>query len=304
MNVKGRMAGLTATVTDALASVAQRVQRSLAWVQSGPRGSGSGLIWRSNGIIVTNYHVVVRGHPRVVLADNREFVARLVASDPAVDLAILQINALGLPAAIIGDSRHLRVGQFVLAVGNPWGQRGVVTAGIISGLGTTATPGPRETVPFIRSDVGLAPGNSGGPLVDASGAVIGINAMIVGGDLSVAIPSHVAGALVAEALDRRVILGVGVRPVPLPAEIQRELGAVQAAGLLVVELAPNGPAARAGILPGDILVALAGDPLDQPRALIRALAPHHPGERVPLHLLRGGRWHQAEAELAPRGQAA
>src|SRR5690606_37447640 len=106
-------------------------------------------------------------------------------------------------------------------------------------------------IPVIRSDVGLAPGNSGGPLVDATGAVIGINAMIVGGDLSLAIPSHLAEALVADALDRRTSLGVGVRAIPLPPAIRG-----QAAGLLVVETAPDGPAERAGILPGDILVTL------------------------------------------------
>lgn len=304
MKVDGRIAGLTAALADALVDVAQRVQRGLVLVQSGPRGCGSGIIWRTNGVIVTNHHVVTRGQPRVTLADDREFAARVVASDPEVDLAVLQIDALGLPAVTTGDSRRLRVGQLVLAVGNPWGQRGLVTAGIISGLGSAPTRGRRGSVPLIRSDVGLAPGNSGGPLVDASGAVIGINSMIVGGDLSVAIPSHVASALAAEALDRRVILGVGVRPVPLPATIQSQVRPAQAAGLLVVELAPNGPAARAGVLPGDILVTLGGSPLDEPHALIRALAPYRPGQHVPLHLLRGGQWHQAEAELAPLERAA
>ncbi|HBY96522.1 MAG TPA: peptidase S1, partial [Chloroflexi bacterium] len=245
MNVEGRIAGLTTTLAEALADVAQRVQHSLVLVQSGPRGSGSGIIWRPNGVVVTNHHVVAHGRPRITLADDREFAARVVVNDPEADLAVLQLDALGLPAVTIGDSRHLRVGQLVLAVGNPWGQRGLVTAGVVSGLGETAAQGTRRAVPYIRSDVGLAPGNSGGPLVDATGAVIGINSMIVGGDLSVAIPSHVAGALVADALDRRVILGVGVRPVPLPATIRGQIGAAQAAGLLVVELAPNGPADRA-----------------------------------------------------------
>ncbi len=113
------------------------------------------------------------------------------------------MEADDLPPALIADSRSLRVGQMVLAVGHPWGQRGVVTAGIISGLSSAQTNGPRRSVPVIRSDVTLAPGNSGGPMVNAVGGVVGINTMIIGGDLGVAIPSQLVSAFVAQALDER-----------------------------------------------------------------------------------------------------
>jgi serine protease Do len=126
-----------------------------------------------------------------------------VAQDPEIDLALLQVGKSDLPPAQVADSRRLSVGQVVLAVGHPWGQRGFVTSGIISSLGKAATRGPRRSVPIIRSDATLAPGNSGGPLANATGGVIGINTLVVGGDLGVAIPSHLVEAFVAQALGER-----------------------------------------------------------------------------------------------------
>ena len=206
-------------IADALAEVNQRVQRSLVVVQNGGMGAGAGVIWRQGGYIVTNHHVIAshrdfhfpgagrRGGRRaaantytVTLPDGRELPARVVAREPELDLALLQVEAQGLAPALVADSRGLQVGQVVLAVGHPWGERGVVTAGIISGLGSAETRGPRRTVPIVRSDVVLAPGNSGGPLVNAAGGVVGINTMIVGGDLGVAIPSHVVETFVEQAL--------------------------------------------------------------------------------------------------------
>jgi serine protease Do len=301
MEHKGNFAALAPQ----MAEVIQQVKRSVVVVQRGRRGAGAGVIWRPDGVIVTNHHVIAgRGEPRVTLDDDREFSARVVASDPSVDLAVLRIEALGLPAATIGDSRTLRVGQLVLAVGHPWGQRTFVTAGIVSGCGEVKVRGPRGTAEFVRTDARLAPGNSGGPLVDATGAVIGINAMIFGGDLGVAIPSHLASSIVAEAFGRQVMLGVGVQPVQLPPAFQAQTGRTQAAGLLVVEVTPNAPASRAGIQLGDILIDLGGTPLDEPRSLVRALLPHQPGTQVALHLIRGGQWQHILAELSPLERAA
>jgi serine protease Do len=134
-----------------------------------------------------------------------EVPSRLVAAEPEIDLAILQAELNGdfnsnLPAAPIADSRSLRVGQIVLAIGHPWGQLAAVSVGILTGLGEAQVHGQRGTVPILRTDVGLAPGNSGGPLMNAAGGVIGINTMIVGGDLGVAIPSQVVESFVVEAL--------------------------------------------------------------------------------------------------------
>lgn len=186
MNLNGFLNRLTA----ATAAMIETVSNSLVVVQCGRRGFGAGIIWDSSGLILTNQHVVERGQLQVGLADGRQFPAQVVSRDSEIDLALLKIEAEDLPAAPIADSRSLRVGEFVLAVGHPWGQHGMVTAGLISGLGTAETRGRRGSVEIIRSDVRLAPGNSGGPLVNAAGQVIGLNTMIVGGDLGVAIPIH------------------------------------------------------------------------------------------------------------------
>ncbi len=194
---------LSERLTQALADVVQRIQRSLVLVSDGRRGSGAGVIWRREGYILTNNHVVARGQVWVKLPHGPEVTAQLIARAPEMDLALLKVATHDLTPAPIADSRNLRVGQIVLALGHPWGQPGVVTAGILSGLGSAVTRGRHGTVPILRSDVPLAPGNSGGPLVNITGGVIGINTMIIGGDLSVAIPSHIAEQFVAQALAER-----------------------------------------------------------------------------------------------------
>lgn len=190
----------------ALADVIAAVRSTVVQIRAGGRGVGTGVIWRSDALhseVITNAHVVAGvAHRngaglRVVTADDRSFAAQLLAADPRLDLALLGVNVGRLPAAKMGDSTRLRVGELVFAIGNPWGQPGVVTSGVISGLGSMAIRGVGRTAPYIRSDVLLAPGNSGGPLLNVSGDVIGINAMIFGGDLSVAIPSHVVAEWIA-----------------------------------------------------------------------------------------------------------
>jgi S1-C subfamily serine protease len=185
-----------------MGSVADQVRRSLVIVQGHHHGTGAGVIWRENGIILTNNHVVNSRAPRVTLPDGSQYRGAVLARDPQIDLALLQIDAGGLTPVRVADSRRLRVGQWVLAVGHPWGQPGYVTGGVISALLRAQTqPGGRE-IPVIRTDAALAPGNSGGPLVDASGAVIGINTLIVGGDQSFAIPSHLAEVLAEQVLPK------------------------------------------------------------------------------------------------------
>ncbi|BCX03350.1 MAG: hypothetical protein KatS3mg053_1288 [Candidatus Roseilinea sp.] len=190
----------------AFADAIEVAKACVVQIHSGGRGIGAGVIWRSEAAhseIITNAHVVAGvarrngAGLRVVTADDRSFTAQVLAGDAQLDLALLGVNMGGLPAARIGDSTRLRVGELVFAIGNPWGQTGVVTSGIISGLGSLPVRGMGRTAPYIRSDVLLAPGNSGGPLLNATGAVIGINAMIFGGDLSVAIPSHIVAEWVA-----------------------------------------------------------------------------------------------------------
>jgi serine protease Do len=200
------MIELTTSLADATSEVVHRVQRSLVVLHNGHHGVGAGIIWGQNqrknsSLILTNYHVIAHGRQlRAELEDGSEYPARLLAQAPEFDLALLEIDKGNLPAALIADSHILRVGELVLAIGHPWGQRSAVTAGLVSGLSTAQTSDPNKSIEIIRSDVNLAPGNSGGPLVNANGAVVGINTMILGGDQGIAVPSHIASAFVEETL--------------------------------------------------------------------------------------------------------
>ncbi len=286
---------LSAAVSPAVTELVERVRPSVVQVRSAAGGAGTGVIWRSSGAIVTNDHVVAhaRGSLHVTLTDGRSFPARLAARNPRLDLALLQIDASALPAAAIGDSRGLRVGELVLAIGHPWGQPWVATAGIVSALGEVPVRDDGTTATYIRSDVRLAPGNSGGPLLNARGEVIGINAMIFGGDLAVAIPSHVASEWLALQPRERPALGLSVRRAELPPGDWA--GRIQ--GLIIVAVAAGGAAERAGILLGDLLVDANGQPLEAANALIAVLDAHRSGV-LQFTLVRAGSVSTVEVELS------
>ena len=185
------------TLMSDLAAVVARLRAITVELRTMGRAGGSGVIWRADGLVVTSAHVVagahgVRGHARVVLADSRSLPATLVACDRRLDLALLRVEAMDLPAATVGDSDRLRPGELVLAVGHPFGLAGAVVTGVVH---ARPSPGHRTGPGWIQADLRLAPGNSGGPMADASGRVIGINAMIAGG-LALAVPSHVVQAFV------------------------------------------------------------------------------------------------------------
>jgi len=186
------------TFTQVIDELVQRVLPSLVVVRGQRFGAGAGMVWGADGLILTNNHVVGRRAPIVLLQNDQEYESRLLARDPNVDLALLSIDAAGLtplkPASV-----SPRVGELVFAFGHPWGQRNVITRGIVSAL-ASAQNRRGDTLPIVRSDVPLAPGNSGGPLVNAGGEVVGINAMIIGGDQSVSIAASVAGDFVRKAL--------------------------------------------------------------------------------------------------------
>jgi serine protease Do len=189
------------TFTQVIDELVQRVMPALVIVRGHRFGAGSGIVWDANGLILTNNHVVGRRTPIVILQDDREYESKLLARDPDVDLALLSIDASGLtplqPAPV-----SPRVGEMVFAFGHPWGQRNTVTRGIVSAL-VSAQNRRGETLPVVRSDAPLAPGNSGGPLVNAKGEVVGINAMIIGGDQSVSIAASVATEFVTKVLAKR-----------------------------------------------------------------------------------------------------
>ena len=274
----------------ALADLAQTARASVVQVRSGGRGNGTGVVWRADGAILTNDHVVAhaRGPVQVLLADGRELRAEVKARAPELDLALLQVEANDLPTIQVADSRTLRIGELVFAIGHPWGQPWVTTAGIVSGLGEVPVEGGRRNATYIRSDVRLAPGNSGGPLLNASGAVVGINAMIFGGDLAVAIPSHIATEwLSREPTQPRGRLGVALQPAELPDALRQAAWANRTAGLMVTAVEPGSPAAAAPLMIGDVLLDAGGHSLESVAGLRDALA-ERPGAPLRLYLLRAG----------------
>lgn len=190
-----RMPTILEELNAEIAALVQEVLPSLVQIQSG-RGNGAGTIWHPDGLIVTNAHVVQRQPLSVTLSDGRSLKARLLARDSALDLAALVVDANGLPTIKLEDSRRLRPGELVMALGHPWGVRGAVTAGVV--IGTEAedwTPlpiGRARNREWILVDVMLRPGNSGGPLVSAAGGLLGLNTMVAGPSLGIAVPVHVA----------------------------------------------------------------------------------------------------------------
>jgi serine protease Do len=200
------------TFTQVIHELVEQVMPALVVVRGHRFGAGSGIVWDENGLILTNNHVVGRHTPIVLLQDDGEYESRLIARDPDVDLALLSIDTTNLtplkPAPI-----SPRIGEIVFAFGHPWGQRNTVTRGIVSAL-VTAQNRRGEKLPVVRSDAPLAPGNSGGPLVNAKGEVVGINAMIIGGDQSVSIAASVASDFVKKALSEWVNKKVKVQPTP------------------------------------------------------------------------------------------
>lgn len=276
---------------DTFGEVAEHLRRATVQVLSeGPqRGGGSGIIWRTDGLILTNAHVARSLRPVVELWDGRRLDARVAVADPRRDLAALRVPADGLPAATAGDSDRLRPGELVIAVGNPLGFRGALATGVIHSVGRMPGMGSQ---PWVRATVRLAPGNSGGPLANANGEVIGVNTAIVHG-LGLAVPS---GA-VREFLRRgaRPRLGVVLRPVAYD-------GA--RLGMLILDVEAGSAADTASLRIGDILIGIRGSPLESMDALSDAL--DSADGAVPLQFLRGDRRRvrEAVARIKMRAEAA
>ena len=185
-----------------LSSVVEAVQRSLVHVRNGKRGSGAGTIWHPQGLIVTNAHVAGRGPLKVELPNGHMLPAQILARDPNRDLAALRVEANDLPSVQLGDSQRLRPGEWVMAVGHPWGVPGAATAGVVIGMGTEWPELPRNGRDWVVVSLHMRPGHSGGPLVDVHGRLVGINTMINGPDVGVAIPVHVVVEFLRQALRR------------------------------------------------------------------------------------------------------
>lgn len=258
-----------------LGEIAERVRRFTVLLQPGGRGSGSGVVWSTDGLIVTNAHVAQGKRPTVTLWDGREFRAEILQRDPRCDLAALHIAADDLVAGAPADSGSVRPGQLAIAVGNPLGFVGALTTGVVHAVGPLRGLGTRA---WLQADVRLAPGNSGGPLADVQGRVMGINTMVAG-RLSLAIPSNeVAQFLKGEA--QGSWLGVTLQPVRLPRPSLRSVG------LVLVEVEPGSPAARASLLPGDILVGSEAGAFSSVEDLTAILQSNEP-RVLRLEFLRG-----------------
>lgn len=259
-------------------------------------GTGSGFIISSDGFVVTNSHVI-SGAERIegMLQDGRTFQARVVGDDPATDLAVVKMDGENLATVSFGESRRLQVGQIAIAIGNPYGFQYSVTAGVVSALGRTLrSQSGRLIDDVIQTDAALNPGNSGGPLVNSHGEVIGVNTAVIlpAQGLCFAVASDLArfvvGKLILEGRVRRGVLGIGAQTVPLPPKWLNTLQLTTKGGIQVQSLEPGGAAAQSELRSGDIIVQFEGKPLDSIDALHKALDEHTIGRPVSLWVLRDG----------------
>jgi S1-C subfamily serine protease len=260
-------------------------------------GAGSAVTFTDDGFLLTSAHVVAGGTTggTATFSDGSESQFDIVGADPLSDLAVLRSRSVGAPPAELGDADQLRVGQLVVAIGNPMGLSGSVTAGVVSALGRSIPTRDGRHIRLIddviQTDAALNPGNSGGALADSAGRVVGVNTAVAGFGLGLAVPinsttRHIIGELVSSGKVRRAWLGVAGAPVPLPPPVSSRLG--QRLGLRVAEVVPGSPAGVAGIYLGDIIVTAGGRPVESVQALLRLMLGPAIGTRLPITVLRRG----------------
>ncbi len=287
-------------VIDVVDRVGPTVVRLDVRAGDGPRhrdGTGSGVIVAPDGLVLTNSHVV-GGATRVnvTTVDGRSFSARVVGDDPDTDLALVRIDSADtLPAATLGDSKRLKRGQLVIAIGNPFGFESTVTTGVISALGRSLRAQSGRLIDdVIQTDAALNPGNSGGPLVSSHGEVVGINTAVIMGAQGIcfAVASNTAnfvlGELVRHGHVRRAYIGVSAQQTVIPRRLRHAAGVTQAGGVVAVGVEPGSPAELAGIMAGDIILALDGVAISGADDLIRVLGGDKIGRTVSLESLRRG----------------
>jgi serine protease Do len=300
--------------SQAVITVAERLTPSVAnlrvsrRVRGGRRldGGGSSVVITPDGFMLTSAHVVARteGSGRASFVDGRELDFEVVGSDPLSDLAVLRADGRDLVAAELGDAERLQVGQLVVAIGNPHGFTGSVTAGVVSALGrslpTRSGANMRVVDNVIQTDAALNPGNSGGALADSRGRVVGINTAVAGVGLGLAVPINAAtrrivAALMTEGRFRRAYLGIAGGPRPLPPRLARALG--RTGGVEIVQVVEGSPADRAGLRPEDLIVELDGTPIEGMNELQRVVVDELIGRSVRAKVIREGR--ERELELVP-----
>lgn len=258
-------------------------------------GSGSGFAFTPDGFVLTNSHVVNGAASiRVVFPDGAEYDGERVGEDPATDLAVVRVGSSGLPAARLGRSAALRVGQLVVAIGNPFGFENTVTAGVVSALGRALPARDGRMVEnLVQTDAALNPGNSGGPLVNSAGEAIGVNTAIIPGAqalcFAVAIDTAhwVVSQLLAHGRVRRAFVGLTGATVPVPRLVQRALSLQQGQAVRIAEVAPGGPARVAGLEAGDLITGFDGQPVESIAQLQRLLDHTRIGRLCPVRIVRG-----------------
>jgi S1-C subfamily serine protease len=289
--------------SNAVISVAERLAPSVANLRVSHRGrrgrvlngGGSAVVITPDGFLLTSAHVVARsdGRGRASFVDGRELPFDVVGSDPHSDLAVLRADADDVTPAELGDAERLRVGQLVVAIGNPNGFAGSVTAGVVSALGRSLpTQGGRIVDNVIQTDAALNPGNSGGALADGRGRVVGINTAVAGVGLGLAVPVNdatrqIVGALMTEGRFRRAYLGIAGGSRPLPPRVARRLG--RQSGVEIVQVVEGSPAAAAGLRPEDLIVELDATPVTDVGDIQGLMVVEKIGVAVPVRVLREGR---------------
>ena len=271
-------------------------------------GSGSGVIIRSDGVVLTNAHVVGNSRSvRVGLADGRTIQGQVLGRDPTIDIAVVRITAQNLPAARVGDSDELQAGQSTIAIGNPLGLERTVTTGVVSAV--NRSPRGFALDGLIQTDAAISPGNSGGPLLDSRGQVIGINTAVLSAPgaqgLGFAIPINLAQSVVEQILatGRVTRAFLGIEYGDIEREVARQFRLPVDEGIFVTRIAPGTPAARAGLQPRDIITRFGDTEIKQGGDLRRALRARRPGDTVSITVLRNGRTETVSVRLvqAPTG---
>jgi S1-C subfamily serine protease len=281
--------------SQAVIAVVDRVSPSVVNVRRG-RSGGSGVIVAPDGYALTNAHVVDGAREvAVILHSGAELTAGVVGIDSATDLAVIRILGAGLPAAELADTETLRVGQLVIAIGDPLGFHSTVTTGVVSALGRSLSARDGRVIEnVIQTDAALNPGNSGGPLVDTHAKIVGINTAIIptAQGICFAIPAAtarmVAGMLIRDGRVRRAYLGIGGAATPIGRQLASELGISNTSGIRVLEVVAGGPASRAGLEPRDLIVDIDGTPIATLSDLQKALAADRIGRSVELGYVRFG----------------
>src|SRR5690349_13987088 len=283
-------------VTAVAAEVTPHVAALQVTGPDGRGGAGSAVVVTADGLLLTNAHVVAQARSgRAVFSDGSESAVDVVGADPLSDLAVVRALGSTPPPATLGDASTLVVGQLVVAVGNPLGLAGSVTAGVVSGLGRSLPTRDGRTArvveDVIQTDAALNPGNSGGALADSAARVVGINTAVAGAGLGLAVPINdttrrIIGALVADGRVRRAYLGLVSTPAPLPARLAERSG--QRRGLRIVDVVPGSPADRAGLKSGDLVLEAGHRPVADAQSLQRVLFADAIGRDLPMTVYRRG----------------